>query len=332
MSHCSVCGCASGKTHIAREMMFGTREEFTYFECSACGCLQLATIPPDLAPYYDRAYYSFQQVQAPPGWKRFLRTHSTRAELLRVPGAEIVRRVLPRRFEALAALACARPSYKTRMLDVGCGSGALVYVLREAGFTAEGIDPYLPHDFTDKYGIRVHRAGLDEVVGKWDLIIFNHSLEHMPNHGRILRLVRERLTPKGRCLVRMPVAHDAWKIYGVNWVQLDAPRHLFLHTAVSFRRLSEENGFSVESFHCDSSRFQFWGSELYARGIPLREGNEGMFSNSELQRFERRAKELNRSQLGDQAVFLLRPNDAWTLNLVNLENGADGSQQQDRAY
>ena len=40
-------------------MMFGTRERFAYFECSACGCLQIETVPADMARHYPDNYYSF---------------------------------------------------------------------------------------------------------------------------------------------------------------------------------------------------------------------------------------------------------------------------------
>ena len=39
--------------------MFGTREEFRYFQCSACSCLQIADIPGDLRAFYPSNYYSY---------------------------------------------------------------------------------------------------------------------------------------------------------------------------------------------------------------------------------------------------------------------------------
>src|SRR6266852_6035050 len=58
---CKVCGNASGnKTHLAREMMFGLRNEFEYLECGCCGCVQLVAPPEDMAKYYPKDYYSYQ--------------------------------------------------------------------------------------------------------------------------------------------------------------------------------------------------------------------------------------------------------------------------------
>ena len=59
MDVCRVCG-AEGRFphHVVPEMMFGTRELFDYFECEACGCLQIASIPSDLSRHYPASYYS----------------------------------------------------------------------------------------------------------------------------------------------------------------------------------------------------------------------------------------------------------------------------------
>ena len=53
---CRICGGSPGARHVAREMMYGTREAFGYFECSSCGCLQIAEVPADLARFYPADY------------------------------------------------------------------------------------------------------------------------------------------------------------------------------------------------------------------------------------------------------------------------------------
>jgi hypothetical protein len=47
------------KVSEVREMMFGFRDVFTYFQCSVCGCLQIADIPTDMSKYYPSNYYSY---------------------------------------------------------------------------------------------------------------------------------------------------------------------------------------------------------------------------------------------------------------------------------
>jgi hypothetical protein len=45
---CTVCSAKAGREHVFREMMFGTRKEFSYWECLACGRLQIEKVPEDL--------------------------------------------------------------------------------------------------------------------------------------------------------------------------------------------------------------------------------------------------------------------------------------------
>src|SRR3569832_2443522 len=54
---CRICGTIGNhSTFIGREMMFGTREEFEYFQCGSCDCLQIAHIPENLGQYYPSSY------------------------------------------------------------------------------------------------------------------------------------------------------------------------------------------------------------------------------------------------------------------------------------
>jgi hypothetical protein len=77
--------------------------------------------------------------------------------------------------------------------------------------------------------------------------------------------------------------------------------------------LARGTGFELSRVVYDSTGFQFWGSEQYRMGIPLRDGAvpqkgppRGLFSKEDLRQFERRARELNAANRGDQAVFYLR--------------------------
>ena len=295
VSHqCPVCRQSSGTVHHAREMMLGTRQVFPYWECEKCGCVSLLEAPASFEAYYpSNVYYSFHA-----GPSRRLRQLRDRVYLSRAgflvrwkrrPQLDLIRRAGLKKSMSL--------------LDVGCGSGQLLADIRELGYDATGVDPFVAEDVRDRFGIRVERKTLAEVGRTYDIILFRHSLEHMPLDA--LRLARERVAPGGVCVVCIPVTGWAWQHYGTNWVQLDAPRHLFLHSRKSFEMVAAASGFRVDQVVFDSNEFQFWGSECYQRGIPLREatppGLVGML------RMRRSAAELNRKGQGDAAQFYLRP-------------------------
>lgn len=279
--------------------MFGTRDEFTYWECSTCGCLQIAEIPERLGDYYPRDYYSFALDL--PAFDKWLYRVFFRAPSL----APLIRRASRDEFFAdqkFQAVVDAKPPRGARILDVGCGSGKLVTVLRNVGYDAVGVDPFLnaPSEY-------LRKTTFEETEGGWDLIMFHHSLEHMPDHVHVLRTAREKLAPGGKCLVRIPIAAWAWKHYGRDWVQLDAPRHLVIHSPKSFRRAAVLAGFEEPRIIFDSTVFQFYGSELYKRDIPLSQKDPewAQLSPETLRRDAERATELNRLQQGDQAAFFL---------------------------
>lgn len=288
-----VCGEVAGQEHLLREMMFGSREEFPYWECGVCGCLQILEVPSNLADYYPESFYSFS-LTASSSKRWYYRLYFAFPWLMRR---------LHRCGPDLDSVVCANPRAGARILDVGCGSGKLVEVLRGLGFDACGIDPFLkekrPH---------LETKSIEDVGGGWDLIMFHHVLEHMADNVHVLRCARARLNDSGICLVRLPVANWTWQHYGRDWVQLDPPRHLVIHTPDSFRRASKEAGFRIARTIYDSTEFQIWGSELYRKDIPLRTpGAREMFSRNELSQFRRRAGELNRARKGDQTAYILAP-------------------------
>ena len=205
-------------------------------------------------------------------------------------------------------------NFNSAILDVGCGSGLLLLKLRKSGFTnVSGIDPFIEKEINYEGGVTVYKKSLSEVAGQYDLIIFNHALEHMPNQKEALQLAYSLLKRGGCILVRVPVAGTyAWKTYGVNWVQLDAPRHLFIHTVASMKLLATQVGFSRVDTVFDSWDLQFWGSEQYLKDIPLRDKrsygelyDESLFTKKQIQDFRDRAKALNKQNDGDAAAFFL---------------------------
>jgi len=50
---CKICGNKENNTeYTAREMMFGFRDEFNYFQCNNCQCLQIESFPENISKYY----------------------------------------------------------------------------------------------------------------------------------------------------------------------------------------------------------------------------------------------------------------------------------------
>jgi SAM-dependent methyltransferase len=314
---CRICGADRPQPFAVREMMFGSSEEFTYLQCRECGCLQIERIPDDLECYYPAHYYSLEarnreSQSGVPDWCL------TMGDLL---GDLMLDRAQGRRPGDAARIAVDRYfghlglSRSARILDVGCGSGSFLLALREQGFeNLLGVDPFLAQDLDLGEGVRVLRAGLEQLETEWDLMMFHHSFEHVPDPAATLRQIARLLAPGGVCLLRMPVVPcEAWERYGPHWVQLDAPRHIFIHSAASLSRLLEPAGLRLDRVVHDSGFLQFVGSEQNRRGIPLvsersfaTHPEASIFTSSQIGSFIRQAKWLNAQGRGDQAAFYLR--------------------------
>jgi SAM-dependent methyltransferase len=311
---CRICGHTGGaQVFVVREMMFGLREEFHYFQCPSCRCLQIRDIPADMSPYYPANYYSLNAELAEPGHGLaraavFLESRFRRHVSNRVFGRS-------RRTRIFDWMRRTQTGYRSSILDVGCGRAKLLHELCRFGFRdLTGADPFVAGELRYANGIVVHKCELAQLERRFDLIMMHHTLEHVADQQATLSAAFERLRAGRFLLLRVPLVDcEAWRQYGVSWFAIDAPRHFYLHTERSIRVLADKTGFEVVSTEYDSGAHQFWGSEQYLRDIPHRspasheENPKGsLFTRKQIAQFEQRSLALNAKRQGDAACFYLR--------------------------
>lgn len=56
---CRICGHNKCKKFLVKEMQFGMQDEFDYYECLSCGCLQISEYPENISKYYPDKYFSY---------------------------------------------------------------------------------------------------------------------------------------------------------------------------------------------------------------------------------------------------------------------------------
>lgn len=305
-------------------MMYGTLENFNYFQCTYCECLQIDQIPENIEGYYPSDYYSYNtNTRKRNKFLQFLQKQRCRVVFFNQGYKlnSILKKFIKLPYEELEQckliIGQAKPKgFNCPILDIGSGSNSWwLNLLRDVGFTnLTGIDPYI-NKTTKERGILTIKSDLPVHNGQYEIITLHHSLEHMANQQSTFKHLRRLLADDGICIIRIPtVSSYAWKKYGVNWVELDPPRHFYLHSIYSLRSIAQKNGLELSKIQFDSTDFEFIGSEQYLKGIPLKAKNsyfsnpdKSIFSKEQLRGFKNQATKVNADNEGGRAVFFFRP-------------------------
>lgn len=314
---CRICGnVENNRIHLAKEMMFGMRDEFEYIECGNCGCLQIAAIPENLNKYYPaNEYYAYSNIENQNKFKLFFKRRLA-DHLLKSPNllGALLKTVYGVPFD-VRWFKNTGVDYDSEILEIGCGSGQLLLNMQNAGFKhLTGADPFVAADLHYGMGLTIYKKYTSELDKQFDLIMMHHSFEHVPEPLETLKDIHRLLKPGAHALIRIPVMPSyAWTKYGTNWVQLDAPRHLYLHSIRSMQIMAESANLTITDVNYDSTDIQFWGSEQYLQGIPLKDEksyainrSKSIFTREQIRQFRHQTSELNRQQQGDQACFILK--------------------------
>jgi len=303
---CKIChNNFNNQEYIVKEMMFGLDHHFKYFKCSSCGCLQINDVPQNLSDYYPSNYYSFSHIERVDIFKKIKMFIKRKIIKYRFYGFSLIGFLFSKYLKSFYWLDRAYCNTNSKILDIGCGNGFLINELYQLGFVnVQGLDPYAPIQKQMNDKVKIHKIGILDLDDKFDFIMLHHTFEHLENPKEILKKLYDSLNPGSCLLIRIPIVSSfAFRKYGVNWVQLDAPRHIFLHTPTSINMLARETGFKVAKVLYDSTDFQFTGSEKYQNNIPLIKNY--IFKKKELRFFSKQAKLLNAIRDGDSACFYL---------------------------
>jgi 2-polyprenyl-3-methyl-5-hydroxy-6-metoxy-1,4-benzoquinol methylase len=309
---CKICSNSENfDKYVVKEMMFGFRDEFMYFQCKKCFCLQIGEIPENMNKYYPNNYYSYisNNNNRNSIITQFIKKERDKYAVFNKGFfGKLIYYFKPNiKLKALSEAHITKDSF---ILDVGCGNGVLLNNLGDIGFkNLTGIDPYIDKDIKYHNGVNVQKKEISDVMEKQDLIMLHHSFEHMSNPLEILRSIEKLLKNDGYCVIRIPtVSSYAWRHYKEKWVQLDAPRHFFLHSRESMELLTKKASLEIVKIVYDSSEFQFLGSERYLKDIHLYDNikDNQIFSPKEIKNFRLKAKELNQKQDGDACAYYLK--------------------------
>ena len=183
------CNLCSGRN----EVVVGTRDRdglpLRTVLCRSCGLVWTNPRPSaaDMNAYYETTYRADYKGQTVPPLRKIVRGFLGAAD----------RRRLLRQFDART------------MLDVGCGAGELVYLMRREGVEASGLEPGIEFAAFARtvLGAPIQTAAVDAAdvpAASQDLVTMFHALEHVSDPRSVLNTVRGWLKRGGHLVVEVP--------------------------------------------------------------------------------------------------------------------------------
>jgi 2-polyprenyl-3-methyl-5-hydroxy-6-metoxy-1,4-benzoquinol methylase len=265
-TRCVLCGseasevCASGP-----DFEYDTVDgEFHFVECASCQHQYLNPRPStnDLDVIYPSNYYSF--------------TGTTNALVARAQryweGGKV------ELYRGLVG------DGERRLLDVGCGNGRFLSLLRDFGDPDwqmvglefdEGAIAACRADGFEAHAERVEDfAEMPEQQGRFDAVIMLQLIEHVEDPALICDRVRSLLRPGGVFIIETPnLAGLDYRLFrGRCWGHYHFPRHWNLFSRAALLRMLEERGFEIEraeSLISTSSWIISCHNYLKDRGYPI---------------------------------------------------------------
>ncbi len=138
------------------------------------------------------------------------------------------------------------------VLDVGCGTGAMLMSAFSRGWACHGIEmSRASSGHLSENGIAQMQHCLfeDAVLGdsSLDVVIMSHVLEHMADPCAALCRISRALRPGGLLMMRLPCVTKEAGLLGTYWTGWDMPRHYYHFERRTIRRMLERSGFEVLS-------------------------------------------------------------------------------------
>jgi len=237
LSHCPACdGAEFQPLFTASDRLYRTTaERFQVVECKQCRLMRLSPQPEpaELENYYPKNYWFTPEASAASRLEEMYR------RFVLLDHIRFVERALRESGESGPAL------------DVGCGGGLFLRMLRDRGFRAIGLDFSL--DAARAAWTSNHAPAACATLSlapfrerSFSAITMFHVLEHLYDPRSYLRAAHDLLQPEGRLIIQVPNA-ACWqfRLLGAAWNGVDIPRHLYDYRPPDLDRLLDSCGFRV---------------------------------------------------------------------------------------
>lgn len=163
-------------------------------------------------------------------------------------------RLFPPLYEAsVMALMGLHAKKRGALIDVGCGNGQFLALMRGLGWEVLGVEPdaEAAKVAKEEFGLRVIPSTLEEAElpdASADVITMNHVIEHVHDPIRLLKECQRVLKPRGTVIVVTPNLDSLGRrIFEASWRGWEVPRHFHIFSHKSLKECVIRAGLQVNS-------------------------------------------------------------------------------------
>ena len=154
-----------------------------------------------------------------------------------------------------------------KLLDVGCGRGQFIYLLKKIGWSVFGTELSSTSASAAKKKIGEKfifiKENLEEVKNiniNFDIITFWHVLEHLKNPKRVIEVLEKKLDKNGFFVIEVPNFDSYQRFIDRNyWILLECPRHVTHFTKKSLLSLFSKDKYNLIKISTFSLEYGCYG-------------------------------------------------------------------------
>lgn len=243
LTPCPSCGRDTAQPfHNGKDRLFGVEGEFCLVQCDVCRLIYLNPRPvlSSIGHLYPDRYSPYESGDRKQiSLRRFIRTLFMKKRMKTIDRIRRLKR-------------------DDRLLDVGCGAGLFLAVVRDhrrVQTTGVELNGGVAARCRTQHGLDVRGGTLLEQQfpdGAFDVVTMFHYFEHESEPLLVLRETRRILQPDGLLVIEVPNAGGALaRVFKGYWFGMDVPRHLVNYTPETLAATLRSGGFEISeiSFH-----------------------------------------------------------------------------------
>ena len=121
-----------------------------------------------------------------------------------------------------------------KILEIGCGAGGILQKFKEDGNEVSGIDlgaEFLAYGIKKNLDLRVSTLQEERIPSqKYDILIFSHVLEHLPDVKSQLKIARKFLNKNGLIYIEVPGIKNMWMNLNFDFLDYIQNAHIWHFT------------------------------------------------------------------------------------------------------